>query len=151
MRNELNIILIKTYLSIYVQNANPKRIMHRLLIVVFMLFCSVAAWAQESYVKGNVKDANGEPIIGATIIENGTSNGTSTDIEGNFSIKVLKPKGLIIVSALGFEAKKVNFSGQQDLNIILKEDAKLLNEVIVVGYGTMKKKDLTGSSCIVGK
>ncbi len=127
-----------------------KRIMHRLLIVVFMLFCSVAAWAQESYVKGNVKDANGEPIIGATIIENGTSNGTSTDIEGNFSIKVLKPKGLIIVSALGFEAKKVNFSGQQDLNIILKEDAKLLNEVIVVGYGTMKKKDLTGSVASLG-
>jgi TonB-linked SusC/RagA family outer membrane protein len=104
--------------------------------------CCVMTYAQ-TRVTGNVVDAFGESVIGASILEKGTSNGTITDIDGNFSLSV--SQGAILqISYIGYISQEVTVTGQP-LSIILLEDTKTLDEVVVVGYGTMRKKDLTGS------
>lgn len=99
---------------------------------------------QKTKISGVVKDSNGEPVIGATILEVGTSNGVLTDLDGKFSLNV-SSKAQIEISYIGFISQKVKAGSGQSLNIILREDTKLLDEVVVVGYGTMKKKNVTGS------
>ncbi|MDE5849110.1 MAG: SusC/RagA family TonB-linked outer membrane protein, partial [Muribaculaceae bacterium] len=99
--------------------------------------------AQAAIVKGTVTDEAGEPLIGATVMVAGSSNGTATDFDGNFSIDVEQGKTLKI-SYIGYLSQDVKVKGN-DLKIVLKEDNALLDEVVVVGYGTMKRKDLTGS------
>jgi len=104
--------------------------------------CCMMTYAQ-TRVTGNVVDAFGESVIGASILEKGTSNGTITDIDGNFSLSV--SQGAILqISYIGYISQEVTVTGQP-LSIILLEDTKTLDEVVVVGYGTMRKKDLTGS------
>jgi len=96
-------------------------------------------------IKGTVTDSNGEVVIGASVLEKGTTNnGTITDVEGNFSLKV-KPNATLIVSYIGFQKQEVAVAGNTTLNIVLKDNAEVLQEVVVVGYGTVKKSDLTGS------
>lgn len=95
-------------------------------------------------IKGKVVDQNDEPIIGANVIEKGTSNGTITDVDGNYTLKLDKPAKLT-VSYLGYNSKELSANKEGTYNVTLFEDAKLLEEVIVVGYGTMKKSDVTGS------
>jgi iron complex outermembrane receptor protein len=113
----------------------------RNLAIAASLFLSATAFAQSGAVKGQVKDATGEPIIGATITANGKAVGV-TDFDGNYSINV--PKGTeITISYVGMSSKKVTAS--DNLVITLKDDNKTLNEVVVIGYGTAKKNDLTGS------
>lgn len=105
------------------------------------LLLSVTAFAQSGFVRGKIKDASGEPIIGATITANGKAVGV-TDFDGNYSINV--PKGTeITVTYVGMSPKKVKVS--EDLTIVLDNDNKTLNEVVVIGYGVAKKSDLTGS------
>ena len=95
-------------------------------------------------VTGIVKDANGEPIIGANVIVKGQSTGTITDIDGRFVLDT--PKDAILqITYIGYVSQEVKVSGKKELNIILKEDTETLDEVVVVGYGTMKKRDITGS------
>ena len=104
--------------------------------------CCMMTYAQ-TRVTGNVVDAFGESVIGASILEKGTSNGTITDIDGNFTLSV--SQGAILqISYIGYISQEVTVTGQP-LSIILLEDTKTLDEVVVVGYGTMRKKDLTGS------
>lgn len=98
---------------------------------------------QAAIVKGTVTDEAGEPLIGATVMVAGSSTGTATDFDGNFSIDVEQGK-TIHVSYVGYLSQDVKVKGN-DLKIVLKEDNALLDEVVVVGYGTMKRKDLTGS------
>ena len=107
-----------------------------------MSFASMPAMAQE--VKGTVVDATGEPIIGATIMEKGTKNAVVTDFDGNYTIK-LSGKNPLVVSYIGMQTKTVNTDGKSVVNITLEEEASSLNEVVVIGYGTVRKKDLTGS------
>ena len=95
-------------------------------------------------ITGTIVDNYGEPIIGANVVEKGTTNGTITDIDGKFSLEISSDAPLQI-SYIGFITQTVPTSGQTSLNIELKEDAQSLEEVVVVGYGTMKKKDLTGA------
>ena len=95
-------------------------------------------------ITGSVVDVNGEAIIGANIQVKGTTNGTITDIEGNFSIQA-GPKSVLEVSYIGYLKQEVVLSNQKSLRIILKEDTKTLDEVVVIGYGVQKKADLTGS------
>ncbi|MBR5749212.1 MAG: TonB-dependent receptor [Prevotella sp.] len=95
-------------------------------------------------VNGNVVDETGEPVIGATVLEKGTKNAVITDFDGNFSIKLQGGK-VITISYIGMQPQDVNVSGKTSVNVILKEDANTLQDVVVVGYGTMKKTDLTGS------
>ena len=98
---------------------------------------------QQKVVTGTVKDEKGEPIIGAGVLEKGTSNGTITDVDGNFSISVAAGKTLV-VSSIGYMDAEV-VAGTAPIAVILKEDKELLDEVVVIGYGTVKKRDLTGS------
>lgn len=106
------------------------------------LFLSVSAFAQ-STITGQVKDATGEPVIGASVLINGTSNGTVTDLDGNFSISV-QPGATLTISYIGFQKQQV--AATNGMVITLKEDqAQQMNEVVVIGYGAVKKSDLTGS------
>lgn len=99
---------------------------------------------QKQTVAGIVKDATGEPIIGASVVEKGTTNGTITDFDGNFSLSV--PSGAtIVISYIGYKPQELTVTPGQAMNIILKEDTEVLDEVVVVGFGTQKKVNLTGS------
>ena len=95
-------------------------------------------------VSGKVVDENGEPVIGATVLEVGTNNGVITDFDGNFSIS-LKNGANINVSYIGYNTQTINIINDKPLSIILKEDSELLDEVVVIGYGVQKKSDITGS------
>lgn len=95
-------------------------------------------------IKGRILDAKGDPIIGATVIEKGTTNGTITDFDGNFSLDVSE-NAVVKVSYIGYKEQSFNAVPGKNLTVTLKEDAEVLEKVVVVGYGTMKKKDLTGA------
>ena len=105
------------------------------------MICFVA-YAQQT-VTGTVKDATGEPMIGVTVLLNGQAAAV-TDIDGNFSIKA-EPKDVVKVSYIGYTDQQITVGNKTSLDIVLQEDSQTLNEVVVVGYGTMKKSDLTGS------
>lgn len=96
-------------------------------------------------VSGTVIDQDGEPVIGANVVLKGTTTGTVTDIDGNFSLDLPSSSGTLQVSFMGYNTKEVAVSGKSQLKITLTEDTQLLDEVIVVGYGTMRKNDVTGS------
>ena len=96
-------------------------------------------------VSGKVVDRNDEPVIGATIKEKDGSVGTVTDIEGNFTLSVSSDKAMINVSYIGYQPQLVKVKEGKTLKVVLEEDTKLLDEVVVVGYGTQKKVNLTGS------
>ncbi len=99
---------------------------------------------EKKKISGVVRDASGEPIIGASVIEKETTNGTMTDIEGNFTLLV-KPRSLIVISSVGYKKAQLIAENRSSFSITLEEESKTLNEVVVVGYGTQKKADLTGS------
>lgn len=101
-------------------------------------------------IKGKVVDASGETVIGANVLEKGTTNGVITDIDGNFIINVASGATLEI-SYIGYVTQTVKITNQTSLDIVLKEDSETLEEVVVVGYGTMKKSDLSGASVSVGE
>lgn len=99
---------------------------------------------QKKIITGTVVDSNGEAVIGANVLVKGTTNGTITDIDGKFSLEV--PEGaMLLVSYIGYGDYETKVGNQSNLSITLKEDSKALDELVVVGYGTMKKKDLTGA------
>ena len=99
----------------------------------------------QSAVKGTVNDDSGEPIIGASVVEKGTTNGTVTDFDGNFSLNV-KSGATLVVSYIGYTTQEIAVNGQSTINVTLKEDNALLDEVVVVGYGVQKKKLVTGAT-----
>jgi len=101
-------------------------------------------YAQNVTINGNVKDATGEPVIGASIVEKGTVNGTITDFDGNFTLSMPRD-GVLSVSYIGYKTQEVTYQNQSNLIIILQEDSEMLDEVVVIGYGTVKKDDATGS------
>ena len=100
---------------------------------------------QSGVLKGQVTDKSGEPIIGATVKVKDSNIGTVTDFDGNFELKNVPSSGVITVSYIGYTTKDVSFRAGQTLNVQIAEDSETLQEVVVVGYGTMRKKDLTGS------
>lgn len=126
------------------QSMKSKGFERRLLLIMWGLFLSLSAFAQQISIKGHVVDAAGEPVIGASVVEESTTNGTITDIDGNFSLKV-SPKSMLTVSFIGYATQTVPVNGKTSLTITLKEDTEVLDEVVVIGYGTMKKSDLTGA------
>lgn len=123
------------------QNAR-RGMISRMVLLLACLFAGISAWAQGT-VTGTVTDANDEPLIGATVLVKGTSVGTSTDIDGKFSIAAAQGKTLV-VSYVGYTTQEVPVKGST-VNVVLKEDTALLDEVVVIGYGTMTRKDVTGS------
>jgi len=120
-------------------------IKQRLTLGLIMFLLPVWAYAQMVNIKGTVKDNKGETLMGVSILEVGsTSNGTITDLDGKFSITIPKTASLLF-SYIGYEKQTIKPEGKTVLNIILQEESKALNEVVVVGYGQMKRSDLTGS------
>ena len=95
-------------------------------------------------VTGKIVDASGEPIVGANVVEKGTTNGTITDMDGNFTLEVSE-KALLVVSYIGYASQEITVGNQSQLSVKLHEDTETLDEVVVVGYGTARKKDLTGA------
>ena len=117
----------------------------RSLLTALLMSFMLSAAAQTA-VKGLVVDESGEPLIGVTVQEKGnTSNGTATDIEGEFSIKVKSPNATLLLSYVGMASMEFPLKGQDNVKITMKENSDLLEEVVVVGYGTQKKSDITGS------
>ena len=121
-------------------NLQIKRASMALLLSVF---CFVAYG--QKVVTGSVKDATGEPMIGVSVLVDGTTIGGVTDFDGNFSIKDVPENGVLKISYIGYKDQKISVAGKNSFNVTMQEDAAALDEIVVVGYGTMKKKDLTGS------
>ncbi|WP_418214550.1 SusC/RagA family TonB-linked outer membrane protein [Bacteroides difficilis] len=123
---------------------NPMKDMRTLLLMLFAMI-SIGISAQTLTLKGNVKDTTGEPVIGASIVEKGnTTNGTITDLDGNFSLKI-DGKKTIVISYIGMKTQEIAVQGRKLINVTMSDDSKALDEVVVIGYGTVSKKDLTGS------
>lgn len=116
----------------------------KFLLSCFMLLMSVVAFAQNQ-VTGHVADATGEPIIGANVTVKGTTVGTITDIDGNFTLEVASTDGTLVVSFIGYKSAEAAIKGKSPINVILQEDTETLDEVVVVGYGTQNRKSLTGA------
>lgn len=114
------------------------------LFMAIGIFFSLSAFAQQITVRGHVKNEAGEAIIGASVTQQNSANGVISDINGDFSIKVPN-NATLEISFIGYITQKVALKGQTNLTLILKENQQVLNEVVVVGYGTMKKSDLTGA------
>ena len=118
------------------------------LVGMLLLFCSASVQAQT--VSGNVKDPTGEPVIGATVMEQGTQNGTVTDFDGNFTITLKGKSNKLVFSYVGMQNQTVDVAGKSSINVNMKDDAQMLDEVVAIGYGTVRKKDLTGAVAQVG-
>ena len=113
-------------------------------VALIVLFMCIMGSASAQTVKGTVKDATGEAIIGATVQEKGGKGGAVTDLDGNFSIN-LTGDGQLTISYVGMKTQTVNAKGKSEINVVLEDEAASLNEVVVIGYGTARKKDLTGA------
>lgn len=116
-----------------------------LFLLVFVAFCFTTAMAQVQ-VKGTVVSENdSEPMVSVAILESGTGNGCVTDLNGNFSLQVKSSNATLIVSFVGYQTQTVKLNGRSVVNIRMREDSELLDEVVVVGYGVQRKSDLTGA------
>ena len=120
---------------------------YRMVLLLCLIFVVGSVSAQT--VTGTVKDATGESVIGATVQEQGTQNATVTDFDGNFSLKVSGNKP-IVISYIGMKTKTVDVKGKSHIDIKMEDDNTQLDELVVIGYGSVKKKDLTGSVATVG-
>ena len=120
------------------------------LVTLFLLCLFPMGALAQNVVKGTVNDEAGEPIIGATVKVQGTQQGSITDFDGKFSIQAAS-NATLEISYVGYVPQKVKVAGQSNLNVVMKEDAQMLNDVVVVGYGTMKKSDISGSVATINK
>lgn len=114
------------------------------LTLILSLF-GIMAFAQNHQITGTVKDVLGEPVIGVTVMIEGTSAGTITDLDGVFTLSNVKEQDVLVVSSIGYISQSLKVAGQTSFNIVLEEDVQTLDEVIVVGYGVMKKRDVSGA------
>ena len=116
-----------------------------LLLIFLALMVSSTLSAQTRTIKGNIKTESGEPIVGATIIQKGTFNGTITDKDGNFSISITGDDAELEVSAISYKNQTIKIEQKTQLDVILKNDYMQLDEVVVTGYGNQKKINLSGA------
>lgn len=121
-----------------------KKVLNTVLMFALLFFCSSQLYAQQKRtITGTVTESNGDPVIGASVMVKGTSVGTSTNLDGQFTLSISEGN-ILVVSYLGFSTKEVPISGNV-VNVVLEENATMLDELVVIGYGTARKKDLTGS------
>ncbi len=125
------------------------KIKSKLLTISFLLFQALLFAQNDITVSGTVTDDQGTPLPGASVILMGTTNGVQTDFDGNYSLDNVSSSGTLSFSYIGFATQEVPINGQTTINISLREDTQSLDEVVVVGYGTQKKADLTGSIATV--
>ena len=128
---------------------NFKSLQKPLMALFLLCLFPLGAMAQ-SVVKGTVNDEAGEPIIGATVKVQGTQTGAITDFNGNFSVEAAS-NATLEISYVGYLTQKVKVAGKSGITIVMKEDAQMLNDVVVIGYGTMKKSDISGSVATINK
>lgn len=121
-----------------------KRLYAFLLVAVFSLLASAQLWAQKT-ITGTVNDQMGEPILGASVLVKGTQNGSTTDLDGKFSINNVNVGQTLAVSFIGYTTQEVKVTNQNDYVIVLSENSELLDDVVVVGYGVQRKSNLTGA------
>ncbi|MCC8144348.1 MAG: TonB-dependent receptor [Tannerellaceae bacterium] len=122
-----------------------QKIATKAILMLFMSVCTLLAFAQGREVSGTILDDTGEPLIGVNVIVKGTTNGTITDFDGNFTLSGVNTGDVISASYIGYLPQEVTVGNQNVLNIVLKSDTQTLDEVVVVGYGIQKKSDVTGS------
>jgi len=129
----------------FLQQQNPY-----LRIFVVFLICSITSLSvlaqQAKEITGSVKNSNGEELIGASVMLDGSKTGTITDVNGNFKFTVPSGEVTLNVSYIGYNAQKINLGNRSSINIILTENINNINEVVVVGYGTQVKRDITGAT-----
>ncbi len=126
--------------------------MKNILMLFLALIMSLSVIAQQRNITGTIIDSNDkEAMIGANIMEKGTSNGTVTDLDGKFSLTVASPASVLVISSIGYQTIEISIGQKTSFNLEMKEDSELLDEVVVVGYGTMRKSDLSGASVSVGE
>ena len=121
-----------------------KAFLMTLLSGMFLVVSASAQTGTTINVRGTVTDMGGEPIIGANILVQGTSTGTVTDFDGNFLLQA-PADGVLEISYIGYQPQEISINNQTVINIILQEDTELLDELVVIGYGTVRKDDATGS------
>ena len=130
------------------QQTNEKSLMTkftRCLFLLMFMVCASAAYAQGLKVSGTVVDDMGEPVIGASVTVQGTTNGCVTDVDGKYTLTKVAKNATLVFTYIGFTQQNVSVNGRTSLNVTMKEDQKTLDELVVVGYGSMKKSDLTGA------
>ncbi|WP_308755437.1 SusC/RagA family TonB-linked outer membrane protein [uncultured Bacteroides sp.] len=122
-----------------------KQCLFRYFLIFTGLLITMVASAQQFTVKGTVKDAAGEPVIGANVMVKGTSNGTITDIDGKYSVSGVNSSSVLVFTFIGYKSQEVACEGRHEIDVILSEDLQTLDEVVVVGYGSLSKKELSSS------
>ncbi len=113
--------------------------------MLLLISCHLNILAQDKTVTGVVLDKTGETVIGASVLVKGTTNGTITDVDGNFTLKNVQEDAVLQVSFVGYKAQDVALKGQSNIKVTLEEDTEVLDEVVVIGYGSVKKSSLTGA------
>lgn len=113
-------------------------------VLCLLLLVDITAWAQVT-VTGKVTDKNGQTVPGVNVVEKGTTSGTSTDAEGAYSTRVTSSASVLVFSSVGYTSQEVTVGNREKIDVVIAPDEKILGEVVVVGYGTQKKKDLTGA------
>ncbi|MBQ3655945.1 MAG: TonB-dependent receptor [Bacteroidales bacterium] len=126
-----------------------ERFLKTFLLVIGLIFSSAAGYAQKS-VTGTVTDEQGQSLPGVNVVEKGTTNGTITDMDGVYHLSVSGDNATLVFSYMGFDNVEINAANGSKFDVIMREDTKAIDEVVVVGYGTMKKSDVSGSSISVG-
>ena len=127
--------------------------MKKQILLLCLALTSLCSYAQTITVKGVVTSASDkEPMIGATVQVKGTGTGTITSIDGDYSLNDVAKDAVLVFSSIGYETQEIKVNGQTVINVVLKDASELLDEVVVIGYGAVKKSDLTSSiSTVKGK
>ncbi len=126
-------------------STSRSRLLLRWLPALLLMFAAQCAFAQSKTVTGVVMDNTGETVIGASIVEKGTTNGTITDFDGNFTLTVSDENAVLQISYIGYTTQEIPLAGKTSINVTLHEDSEMLEEVVVVGYGTQKKESVVGA------
>lgn len=121
----------------------------RMVLFFLMILFATVALAQTVVLNGTIKDENGEPVPGATVLVKGTSNGTSTDVEGTYSIRVPNGDAVLVYSSIGFVSQEIVVGNRSQIDVVLATETTQLADVVVIGYGTQKKGDLTAPVTVV--
>ncbi|WP_372772235.1 carboxypeptidase-like regulatory domain-containing protein [Mangrovibacterium sp.] len=115
------------------------------IVTIFLWFISVSVFAQTQNITGRVIDSAGEPLPGATIVVKGATTGTTTDIDGNYKLPNVSVESILVFSFVGMVSQEIKVGNRSTISVTLVADAIGLDEVVAIGYGTVRKKDLTGS------
>lgn len=122
----------------------------KLVVPIFMLTCFLTFSQSGKTVTGTITGADGEPLPGASVVQKGTTNGVQSDFDGNYEIQLVNGTNILVFSYVGFSAKEEVVGNRNSIDVVLQEDAQNLDEVVVIGYGSQKKSDITGAVASVG-